>query len=398
MTEENGQSPTPEAPAELPGRRAAEAQGDGGATAPRGGRNRAGLVLGGALLLALLAVSAQWVWYRLTHISTEAAYVKADMAEVAPEVPGRVLKVAVKDGDAVKAGQVLVEIEDTDLRQRERQTQAGVVSAEVQVVRGQAVLDQTRGRVAAGTSAAEAGLEATRQLLIKAQANQCFAEAQDRRFSALLDQQAVPRSRWEEVHLGAEAARADLAAARQGVIASEARLAEARAAELSVAEADAGLGVSRAAVDQARAALAQVEWARGRAEVRAPIDGVVARVFVRVGDSALPGRPVAALYDPATRYVEARFEETRLQHVANGKAVTVFVDALPGLALAGRVRRVAPAAAQEFALIPRDVTAGEFTKVMQRVSVEIEIDDLEHHPEIVPGLSTEVVLARGRRP
>jgi len=168
-------------------------------------------------------------------------------------------------------------------------------------------------------------------------------------------------------------------------------------AELSVAEAGAGLASSKAAVDQARAALAQVEWARGRAEVRAPIDGVVARVFVRVGDFAPPGRPVAALYDPATRYVEARFEETRLPYVALGKAAEVRVDALPGLALAGRVRRVAPAAAQEFALIPRDVTAGEFTKVMQRVSVEVEIQDLARHPELVPGLSAEVVLSRSSR-
>lgn len=361
------------------------------------GRKHLTLVVVGTLLLVAVAISGRWLWFRLTHVSTEAAYVKADMAEVAPEVAGRVRRVVVRDGETVKAGQVLVEIEDTELRQREKQTQAGVVAAEGQVVRGQASLDQTRGRVAAGRRAAEAGLEAARQQLLKAQAGLGYAEAQERRFAALLDQQAVPRSRWEEVHAGAEAARADLAAARQAVVAAEARVAEARAAELSIAEANAGLATSKAAAEQARAALAQVEWARGRAEVRAPIDGVVARVFVRVGDFAPPGRPVVALYDPASRYVEARFEETRLPYVALGKRAEVRVDALPGLTLEGRVRRVAPAAAQEFALIPRDVTAGEFTKVMQRVSVEVEIQDLARHPELVPGLSAEVVLPRGRR-
>jgi membrane fusion protein (multidrug efflux system) len=361
------------------------------------GRKHLTLVVVGTLLLVAVAISGRWLWFRLTHVSTEAAYVKADMAEVAPEVAGRVRRVVVRDGETVKAGQVLVEIEDTELRQREKQTQAGVVAAEGQVVRGQASLEQTRGRVAAGRRAAEAGLEAARQQLLKAQAGLGYAEAQERRFAALLDQQAVPRSRWEEVHAGAEAARADLAAARQAVVAAEARVAEARAAELSIAEADAGLATSKAAAEQARAALAQVEWARGRAEVRAPIDGVVARVFVRVGDFAPPGRPVVALYDPASRYVEARFEETRLPYVALGKRAEVRVDALPGLTLEGRVRRVAPAAAQEFALIPRDVTAGEFTKVMQRVSVEVEIQDLARHPELVPGLSAEVVLPRGRR-
>jgi membrane fusion protein (multidrug efflux system) len=319
------------------------------------------------------------------------------MAEVAPEVAGRVRRVAVHDGESVKAGQVLVEIEDTDLRQREKQTQAGVGAAEAQVVRGKAALDQTRARVATGRRAAEASLEAARQQLLKVQAGLGYAEAQERRFAALLEKQAVPRSRWEEVHAGAEAARADLAAARQAVVAAEARVAEACAAELGIAEADAGLSSSKAAVEQARAALAQVAWARGRAEVRAPIDGIVARVFVRTGDFAPPGRPVVALYDPASRYVEARFEETRLAHVVLGKRAEVHVDALPGLTLVGRVRRVAPAAAQEFALIPRDVTAGEFTKVMQRVSVEVEIQDLARHPELVPGLSAEVVLRRGGR-
>jgi membrane fusion protein (multidrug efflux system) len=361
------------------------------------GRKHMTLVVVLVSLSAAVAISGRWLWFRLTHVSTEAAYVKADMAEVAPEVAGRVRRVAVRDGETVKVGQVLVEIEDTDLRQREKQTQAGVVAAEAQVVRGKAALDHTRGRVAAGRRAAEASLEAARQQLLKAQAGQGYAEAQERRFAALLGQQAVPRSRWEEVHAGAEAARADLAAARQGVVAAEARVAEARAAELSIAEADAGLSTTKAAVEQARAALAQVEWARGRAEVRAPIDGIVARVFVRVGDFAPPGRPVVALYDPASRYVEARFEETRLQYVALGKSAEVRVDALPGLTLVGRVRRVAPAAAQEFALIPRDVTAGEFTKVIQRVSVEVEIQDLARHPELVPGLSAEVVLPRGRR-
>src|SRR5512137_2177633 len=116
---------------------------------PSGGR-RIALGVGVVLLLVALAISGRWLSFRLTHVSTEAAYVKADMAEVAPEVAGRVRRVAVHDGESVKAGQVLVEIEDTDLRQREKQTQAGVVAAEGQVVRGQAALDQTRGRVAAG--------------------------------------------------------------------------------------------------------------------------------------------------------------------------------------------------------------------------------------------------------
>jgi len=110
---------------------------------------------------------------------------------------------------------------------------------------------------------------------------------------------------------------------------------------------------------------------------------------------ATPGRPVIGVYDPASRYVEARFEETKLRHLAVDKGVELRVDRLPGVHLTGRITLLGPASAAEFALIPRDVTAGEFTKVTQRVPVRIAIDDLADHPELVPGLSVEVVVAKG---
>jgi membrane fusion protein (multidrug efflux system) len=101
-----------------------------------------------------------------------------------------------------------------------------------------------------------------------------------------------------------------------------------------------------------------------------------------------------ALYDPQSRYVEARFEENKVAQLQLGQEAELTVDALPGLVLRGRIRRIAPAAAQEFALIPRDVTAGEFTKVVQRVPVELEILELQRHPEVVPGLSVVVAVKK----
>jgi len=92
--------------------------------------------------------------------------------------------------------------------------------------------------------------------------------------------------------------------------------------------------------------------------------------------------------------VEARFEENKVAQLQLGQEAEVTVDALPGLVLRGRIRRIAPAAAQEFALIPRDVTAGEFTKVVQRVPVELEILELQRHPEVVPGLSVVVAVKK----
>ena len=100
------------------------------------------------------------------------------------------------------------------------------------------------------------------------------------------------------------------------------------------------------------------------------------------------------IYNPATRYVEARFEETKLRFLHPGKEVELSVDSVPGNTLTGTIIYVVPASAAEFALIPRDISAGEFTKVVQRVPVKISVDNLTNHPELLPGLSVEVIVAR----
>jgi membrane fusion protein (multidrug efflux system) len=341
--------------------------------------------------------AAKWLSFRLSHVTTDAAYVKVDMVSVAPQVPGKILKVAVRDGERVTAGQVLIEIDDTEIGHQQEQSQAAIAGADGQVKLREATLVHTRASVNAAQAAAVAGLEAARATLVKAQAGLGYLESQERRMAALLEQQAVPKARWDETHAAAEAARADVQAARQGIAVAEARVAEAQAARNGVAEAAAALESVKAGATQARAALAELAVVRGRAVVRAPIDGVVGRVFVRAGDFAVPGRAVVALYDPHTRYVEARFEETRIQGLRPGTEADLEIDALPGVAMKGTIRRIVPAAAQEFALIPRDVTAGEFTKVIQRVAVEIDVPAFADHAEIVPGLSVTVACPKGGR-
>jgi len=354
------------------------------------------VLVGGVVILLVGAVlSGRWLAFRFTHISTEAAYVKADMAEVTPEVPGQVVEVAVQEGETVQQGQLLVRLEGESRQHAREQAESQVRQREDVVHRQEVLVEKTRKLLAASESAATAAVEAAKAQLAKAQAQRDYLLLQEQRFAALLAEKAVQRARYDEIHAAAVAARADVEAASQALAAAEAKLAEVRAQKLSLAEAEAGLAEARAGLAQAQAALKQAQWAEGKGEIRAPIAGVVARIFVRSGDFAAPGRPVVAMYDPATRYVEARFEETKVKALQVGQKAQVKVDALPGQALTATIRRITPAAAQEFALIPRDVTAGEFTKVTQRVPVELAIEGIENHPEIVPGLSVEVSVRKG---
>lgn len=366
------------------------------------GNNKAGfsrrvtVALGVVVLLLGGFFSGRWLYFRLTHVSTEAAYVKANMAEVAPEVPGRVHEVLVEEGQHVQQGELLVRLERDNLTAGKEQAEAAVRQLEDRVRRQEALLLRTSKTVEASRAAAQAGVEAARAQVQKARAQLEYLETQEARLQALLREAAIPKSRYDEVHAGAEAARADLQAALEASHLAEARLKEAEAGRWAVAEAEAGLAEARSGLEQARAALAQAQWAEGRAEIRAPVSGVVARIFLRPGDFAAPGRPVLAMYDPATRYVEARFEETKVRYLQVGQEAQITVDAIPGKKLSATIRRITPAAAQEFALIPRDVTAGEFTKVTQRVPVELTIKDLENHPEVVPGLSVVVSVSKKR--
>lgn len=354
------------------------------------------LVFGVVVLGVGAFLSARWLHFRFTHVSTDAAYVKADMAELAPQVPGQVVEVLVAEGERVLRGQPLVRLEGEGLRHTREQAEGKVKQLEEIVARQQITVEKTRKLLAASERAAEAALEAAGAQLTKAQAHRDYLATQERRFAALLAQRALPKARFDEVHAGFVAAQADVEAAIQALKAAEAKLAEVKAQRLTLAEAQAGLAEAKSGLAQAKAALAQAQWAESKGEIRAPLDGVVARVFVRPGDFASPGRVVVAMYDPRSRYVEARFEETKVRRLSVGQKAKLRLDALPGLVLSGTIRRLTPAAAQEFALIPRDVTAGEFTKVTQRVPVEFAIDDLDAHPEVVPGLSVEVAVTKQR--
>jgi membrane fusion protein (multidrug efflux system) len=355
---------------------------------------RIGGVIGIVVLLVGAIILGRWVVWRIGHATTDAAWVKADIADVAPQVPGRIVDIVVEEGERVTEGQVLVRIDPEDSDLKLRQAEAKVAELKAKADRMRQELEQARRTVPAAINAAEAAVGAAQRQREKAEADLRRWRKQYKRFQSLLEERAVARARYEEVETAFRAARADAEAAAAGVALAEARLEEARAQRASIARAEAAVRETEGGIHQAEETARQARLARSWHDVAAPFAGVVARVLTQEGDFATPGRPILGLYDPATRYVEARFEETKLRYLEDGTEVTLTFPRLDDVELTGTVIRVAPAAAAEFALIPRDVTAGEFVDLTQRVPVRIAIADLESHPELYPGLSAEVAVAR----
>ena len=123
--------------------------------------------------------------------------------------------------------------------------------------------------------------------------------------------------------------------------------------------------------------------------IKSPINGVVAKKFIHAGDYATPGFPIFSIYDTDNVFVRAQLEETKLKGVALGQTVDLEVDAFSKRTFQGKVIKIGDATGAQFMLIPRDTTTGEFTKVVQRIPIKIQITDDPDHL-LKPGYSVTV--------
>jgi membrane fusion protein (multidrug efflux system) len=147
-------------------------------------------------------------------------------------------------------------------------------------------------------------------------------------------------------------------------------------------------------VEDARRALEAAETNLRFTRIRAPFPGVIVKRYRHLGDFASPGVAILSMYNPDLTYVTANLEETRLPGVAAGNPVELYLDAFAE-PFHGRVVWIDKSTGAQFALMPRNVVSGEFTKVVQRVPVRIWIEKDERWPLLRAGLSVRAVIAHG---
>lgn len=340
------------------------------AAKPRRPLRRAVLVL---LLCAALGSGAYagWQWWTVGRffVSTDDAYVQADISVLAAKVPGYLAAVPVVNGQAVKAGDVIARIDDGDYRLALKAAQDKLATQESTIQRVARQAEAAQAQVlqsAAQIDAAKA--DAVRAGADYARATQMQA---DYVAKSRLDQAKADRDRTEAAVKSAEAA---LAAARANVavLQAQTREAESLAAEL------------RTAVDRARRDL-------DFAVIRAPFDGVVGNKAVEAGAYVSPGSRVAALVPLQSVRVDANFKETQLARVRPGQEVHIHVDAYPDRDIVGTVESLSPASGSVFSLLPPDNATGNFTKIVQRLPVRVHVPEtIAREGLLRPGLSVVV--------
>jgi membrane fusion protein (multidrug efflux system) len=329
-------------------------------------------VLVGAGLVALIA--AGWYGYDYVTVgrfivSTDDAYVGADMSIIAPKVAANVAEVAIVENQHVKSGDTLVRLDDGDYN-------LAVDQAAAKLATQKAAL----GTFAAQISAAEATAAQTRAQLDAAKATLVRTEADFVRTSALAEKDFSTKASLDAALAARDSAKAQVAAGEAGI-----------------QTADANVGVLKAQRAQAERVVKELEVALAKAErdlsftvIRAPFDGVVGNKSVQVGDYVTPGKRIAAIVPLDKVYVDANLKETQLARVMPGETAKVYVDALDGAAIEGTVESVAPASGSQFSLLPPENATGNFTKIVQRVPVRIAIPADKADGKLRPGLSVIV--------
>jgi len=363
------------------------------------------MVLVVAALLFFVINSRGTVWFGArAEQETDDAYVQADMTPLSTRISGTVRKMDVDDFERVKAGQVLVEIDQDEYRAIVEQAKAALAGSEAAFADNQVAKRIQEAKIQnaeAMVGQAGAAVTAARAAVASTQPEVERTALERQRQQALLDAKATTRQQLQSAVADADrysgllaGSKADLERA-QAVLASSRAQLEAEKRQLGAL--DSRDAVYRADIEAKRAAITVAEVNLGYTRITAPTNGAVGQRHVQEGQLVTPGMQMVDLVkgDP---WIQANYLETQLTNIRKGDIADIKIDAFPGVVLHGKVEEIAPASGSQFALLPPDNATGNFTKVVQRIPVRIALDP--GHPlqgRLRPGLSTEVTVhASGR--
>ncbi len=352
-------------------------------------RRRLFIILAAVLVIAAIIYGIDWLVVGSHHVSTDDAYVNADVADVTPLVSGPIIQAPATDTMPVKAGDVLVVIDPSDFKLALAQDEAALDQAQRQVQGYFATADAQ----SAITAAKGADVDHAKASLVSAQSDLAKARTDLARRQALSadgavsgDELTTAQNRLQQTEAAvtsAQAAVAEAEANRQSA-AGQAKAASALVSGAGVAN-NPAVALAQAKVDQAKLDLE-------RTVIRAPIDGVIAKNTVEIGQRVAAGSPLMTVVPIQSVYVDANFKEEQVRKMKLGQPVTLTSDLYGGgVKFHGKVVGVAGGTGSAFAVIPAQNATGNWIKVVQRLPVRIAInaDDLKNHPLRV-GLSMNV--------
>ncbi len=357
----------------------------------------------------------------LLNVSASGDVQAVSLVDVRSRATGEVRSVIVQESDRVRRGQVLVEIDDPDARSAVASAQAALGAARARIAQAEAAVATQRASTATGIRQAQANVEAARarlqqqmsgrpeeiqqaeEALRQARASESLAQQNLARQQQLFTEGYIPRStldqaqnqydvavsqrraadaRLAQVRAGGSAQDIEIARAQLGQ--AEAQLAEARNGELTVRQREEDAAAARAQLQQAGVDLRQAEERQAETRITAPIDGIVVKKSVEIGQSvigsATGGTPVLTLAQLSPVLAQVMVDESDIARLTPTATVEITADALPGVTLRAKIDRIAPQP-----VVQQNVT---------QYPVTVEIDDPRHQLRLGMTVDAEFILAR----
>jgi membrane fusion protein (multidrug efflux system) len=316
-------------------------------TNPENKRNKKAPKIRAYIVLALVVTALVvfgWRWYRdyNSYYSTDDAYLDADRVAVSSKILGRITGIYADEGDSVRMGQLLVELDSSDLY--------------AQKLQAKAVIDQANSSV----DQAKARYELDQKSEVVQEISLARAREDFDRAASQYEGKVISKEQFDHTKKTYESAKAMLDAAKAQLEVSKAQITSAGS---SAKTATAQIGI--------------IETSLKNTRIYAPAGGRIAKRWLLPGDVVQPGQPVFTITRDSLFYVMAYFEETKVAGIYNGKKAELTVDAFPEMKFTGKVINVGSNTAAQFSLIPPNNASGNFTKVTQRIPVKISIDILK---------------------
>lgn len=289
------------------------------------------LVIGVVLIAAILGGGAWWYIKHAGFVSTDDAYIEAYQVTISSQIPGRIIKLYIHEGDHVKKGQLLVQLDSSDYVARIRQARVNLKEAELGIQLAQVRMEQ-------------------------AKINYDRAEKQ---YKAKL----IPKAKFQNLKKAYEGTRVEVE-------------------------------LAKAKVPVIHSSLHTLKTSLSHTSIYAPMDGVAAKRWVLAGDVVSPGQGIFTVFGTKKLWVTTMLPENNLHQIILGDTAEITVDAFPNATFKGVFYQFGNSTASQFSLIPPDNASGNFTKVSQRIPLKLTIFKTGGKPSgnvtLLPGMSVEI--------
>ncbi len=329
------------------------------------------IVIGVVLVVAGI-IAFKKISFALAHETTDNAQVEAQISPVLPRVAGYVKSIAINDYDSVKAGQLLVELDDDELQTQLAQMEADYKVAETDIVNARA-----------GLNNAVVSLKGNKGTITLNDVKVQQAQDDYNRNKNLFADQAITKKQLDDSRYALEQASQQVDNSQTDLGTAQSRIA---VLQSSIQKTEAQLAVKKAIIDQQKLKISYTK-------IYAPQAGKIGKRNITNGQFVQAGSPLFSIVNDSTYWIVANFKETQIKKFVPGQEADIELDAYPDLAIKGTLESVSDATGAKFSLLPPDNSSGNFVKVTQRVPVKINISDINQYRNILrAGLSAYIVV------